>query len=90
MSTINDTSKLRNKDGDACTLDHGDANTVTVHELRDDELQQVRGGVVNIERLDTSITITDSGLLSPGVINVLIESIVGSLALRAAVSARSM
>ena len=51
MSTINDTSKLRNKDGDACTL---------------------------------------SGLLSPGVINVLIESIFGSLALRAAVSARSM
>ena len=73
MSTINDTSKLRNKDGDACTLDHGDANTVTVHELRDDELQKVRGGVVNIERLDTSITITDSGLLSPGVINVLIN-----------------
>ena len=44
MSTINDTSKLRNEDGDAFTLDHGDANTVTVRQLRDDELQKVSGG----------------------------------------------
>ena len=64
--------------------------TFTVRELRDDELQQVSGGVVNIERLDTTITTTDSGLLSPGVINVLIESIVGSLASRAAISARGI
>jgi bacteriocin-like protein len=64
--------------------------TFTERELRDDELQQVSGGVVNIERLDTTVTTTDSGLLSPGVINVLIESIVGSLASRAAISARGM
>jgi hypothetical protein len=42
MSTINDTSKLRNEDGEAFTLDHGDANTA-VRQLRDDELQKVSG-----------------------------------------------
>ena len=53
--------------------------TFTERELRDDELQQVSGGVVNIERLDTTITTTDSGLLSPGVIKVLVKSIVDQL-----------
>ena len=54
--------------------------TFTVRELRDDELQQVSGGVVNIERLDTTITTIDGpGLLSPGVLKVLVESIVDQL-----------
>ena len=49
--------------------------TFTERELRDDELQQVSGGVVNIGSIDASITITDGH--SPGVIKVLVESIVG-------------
>jgi hypothetical protein len=44
MSKTNDTSKLRIEDGEAFTLDHGGANTVTVRQLRDDELEKVSGG----------------------------------------------
>ena len=44
MSKTNDTSKLRIEDVAAFTLDLGGANTFTVRELRDDELQQVSGG----------------------------------------------
>ena len=66
--------------------------TFTERELRDDELQQVSGGAdVSIGSIHSAITTTDGpGLLSPGVLKVLVESIVGSLASRAAISARSM
>jgi len=54
--------------------------TFTERELRDDELQQVSGGVVYIGSIDASITTTDGpGLLSPGVLKVLVESIVDQL-----------
>jgi hypothetical protein len=44
MSKTNDTSKLRIKVGEAFTPDHGGANTVTVRQLQDDELEKVSGG----------------------------------------------
>ena len=44
MSKTNDTSKLRIEDVEPFTLNLGGANTFTVCELRDDELQQVSGG----------------------------------------------
>ena len=65
MSKSNDSSKL------GCATQ--------VRELRDDELENVSGGAVNIERLDTTITTTDSGLIGPDVVNVLIKSILGVL-----------
>ena len=54
--------------------------TFTERELRDDELMQVSGGVVSIGRIDATITIADSGPSPlPGIMKVLVESIVGSL-----------
>jgi hypothetical protein len=44
MSRTNDTSKLRIEDVEAFTLDLGAANTFTVREFTDDELQKVSGG----------------------------------------------
>ena len=45
MSKTNDTSKLRIENVQAFTLDLGGANTFTVRQLRDDELEKVSGGV---------------------------------------------
>jgi hypothetical protein len=45
MSKSNDTSKLRIENVEAFTLDLGGANTFTVRQLRDDELQKVSGGI---------------------------------------------
>ena len=51
-----------------------------VRELRDDELQQVSGGDIRIGSIHSTITTIDGpGLLSPGVLKVLVESIVDQL-----------
>ena len=54
--------------------------TFTERELRDDELQQVSGGDIRIGSIHSTITTIDGpGLLSPGVLKVLVESIVDQL-----------
>ena len=45
MSKTHDPSKLRIEDVAAFTLDLGGANTFTVRELRDSELEKVSGGI---------------------------------------------
>jgi hypothetical protein len=67
--------KIMSKSSDSSKL----GRATQVRELRDDELENVSGGAVNIERLDTTITTTDSGLIGPDVVNVLIKSILGVL-----------
>ena len=52
MSKSNDTSKHR-------TLDLGGAATFTARELRDDELQEVSGGVTMEDILVTSVFMSD-------------------------------
>ena len=55
--------------------------TFTERELRDDELQQVSGGDIRIGSIHSTITTIDSGRRDPlpGIMKVLVESIVGSL-----------
>jgi bacteriocin-like protein len=55
--------------------------TFTERELRDDELQQVSGGFnIEIGSIESRITFADSGRDPlPGIMKVLVESIVGSL-----------
>jgi hypothetical protein len=55
------------------------ANASQYRQLQDSELDSVSGGAVNIERLDTTITTTETSGLGPGVVDALIKSILGLL-----------
>ena len=58
----------------------GEDHDLTERELRDDELQQVSGGNIRIGSIHSTITTIDGpGLLSPGVLKVLVELIVDQL-----------
>ena len=55
------------------------ANASQYRQLLDSEYDSVSGGAVNIERLDTTITTTETSGLGPGVVDALIKSILGLL-----------